>query len=147
MEYGSKQEKSVAINGLACLVQALRNIRIRIDLQNESSVSGIAKEIDGYMNILLEEVIYEDCEENSYNYETLYVKGRNIRYIHIPKHLLVRETILKYLSKVQGKAGPRKTTAVERFKQSKLMQRQRETVLLVEKIKKERQEAATSKDE
>lgn len=39
------------------------------------------------MNILLENVVYEDSEENCYNYEALYVKGRNIRYIQIPKHV------------------------------------------------------------
>lgn len=39
------------------------------------------------MNILLENVIYEDGEEHCFKYDTLYVKGRNIRYIHIPKHV------------------------------------------------------------
>lgn len=43
-----------------------------------------------YMNILLEEVIYEDSEETRYNYDTLYVKGRSIRFIHIPKHVSFR---------------------------------------------------------
>lgn len=46
-EYVQKSEKSVSINGLGCLVQALAGSKIIIDLQNESTVAGIAKEVDG----------------------------------------------------------------------------------------------------
>lgn len=46
MDMETKREKNIAINGLACFVQALKGACITIDLQNESSVTGIAKEID-----------------------------------------------------------------------------------------------------
>lgn len=47
VEYETKREQSIAINGLGCLVQALNGMRITIDLRNEASVTGTAKEIDG----------------------------------------------------------------------------------------------------
>lgn len=40
-----------------------------------------------YMNIMLEDVTYENNDGNCINYETMYVKGRSIRYIHLPKNV------------------------------------------------------------
>lgn len=39
------------------------------------------------MNISLENAVLENCDQVQFHYDNLYVKGRNIRYIHIPKEV------------------------------------------------------------
>lgn len=39
------------------------------------------------MNISLENALLEDIDQVRFKYENLYIKGRHIRYIHIPKEV------------------------------------------------------------
>lgn len=46
------------------------------------------------MNISFENALLEDCDEVRFKYDNLYIKGRHIRYIHLPKEVRLRYSIV-----------------------------------------------------
>ncbi|XKL64757.1 hypothetical protein PGB90_004843 [Kerria lacca] len=141
MAFETKKERHDASNGLACLIQALVGEYLTIDLQNESSITGFVKEVDGYMNISLEKAQFEDYNGNQYFYDTLYIRGRNIRFFHIPKEISVKETIIKYLKKKFHKHSKNTTTALQRYRSKKLKQYQEETRGAIAEMKRNTQKS------
>ncbi|KAK7604027.1 hypothetical protein V9T40_004300 [Parthenolecanium corni] len=127
MAFETTKERISALNGLGCLVKALVGRELTIDLRNETTLTGTVSEVDGYMNISLENALLEDIDQVRFKYENLYIKGRHIRYIHIPKELTVRETIIAYLLKTGPKRSRQPTTALQRFKAKRLRKEQEET--------------------
>lgn len=138
MAFQTTKEKFNALNSLTCFVQALESNLITIDLENEMCVTGFVREVDGYMNVTLEKAQLVNLDGYCHHYDIMYVAARNIRFIHLPKELSVRETILKFLRK--NRRTGKTTTALQRHRINKLQKYQEETRQNVAKLK----ELATS---
>ncbi|RZC36554.1 U7 snRNA-associated Sm-like protein LSm10, partial [Asbolus verrucosus] len=53
-QWGSRKEKYSYYNYLTSIVKGLENKHTIIDLRNESCVSGLIKQVDGLMNVEME---------------------------------------------------------------------------------------------
>ncbi|GAX80693.1 hypothetical protein CEUSTIGMA_g8128.t1 [Chlamydomonas eustigma] len=78
---------------LVCLVQSLVERRIVIELRNDVIVRGHVDSVDEFMNMTLSAVKVQTLEGIRSNYEFMYLKGRNVRYIHLPAALDVKEAL------------------------------------------------------
>uniref|UniRef100_A0A182NQJ4 5'-nucleotidase domain-containing protein 1 n=1 Tax=Anopheles dirus TaxID=7168 RepID=A0A182NQJ4_9DIPT len=82
-----KKEKFNSVNHLTGLAQCLIDRNILVDLRNETSVAGTIVNVDGYMNICMENAVYIDQLGKQYPLDNFMVYSKYIRYIHIPEEL------------------------------------------------------------
>ncbi|XP_075226365.1 U7 small nuclear RNA associated Lsm10 [Lycorma delicatula] len=133
----STTEKFHSINGLVCLVQAITGHYTIVDLRNESYVSGKLEEVDGYMNITMSDAIFTDARGRSFSFDQFFVPSRIVRYVHIPERFKVRAAIQNQLKMLTRK---RKFENKLTFKKKRAENQQKETLAMIEKLKKERLE-------
>lgn len=55
---GTKKEKHLYYNTLACLAKALEGYYTVVDLRNEACITGKIAQVDGYMNLQMEDVVF-----------------------------------------------------------------------------------------
>ncbi|KAB0804995.1 hypothetical protein PPYR_01965 [Photinus pyralis] len=125
MQKETKKEHFQFYNSLTGLIKGLENEYTIIDLQNEECVSGKIKYVDGYMNIDLEDVIFYNSRGVGHKFEQFFVRGRLIRYVHIPKHLVAVDVFKKYVGSLK-RIKPRKP--VHTFKRSRAMKYHKDTI-------------------
>ncbi|CAJ0936598.1 unnamed protein product [Ranitomeya imitator] len=101
----SVKERTIAENSLIILLQGLHGLVTTVDLRNESSARGTILNVDAFMNIRLEKVIYTDRHGQEAKLEDLFVTGRNVRYVHIPEEVDIIHTIEEQLKKIQSIRG------------------------------------------
>lgn len=89
----SAREKAVCTNSLICLLQALSGEITTVELRNESSATGLILGVDSSMNVFMSNVTYTD-ERRQYSLENFYIRGRNIRYVHIPDKVSYHRVLL-----------------------------------------------------
>lgn len=94
-----KKEIFLFINSLTGLLKSLEQEYTIIDLQNESSITGKIIYVDGFMNVDLEDVVFYNSRGSKHHFEKFFVKGRLIRFVHIPKHLSPLELYIKNVKK------------------------------------------------
>lgn len=109
----SIRERTIAENSLVVLLQGLHGQVTTVDLRDESAARGRVINVDAFMNIRLEKVLYRDRRGRMSSMDDLFVTGRNVRYVHIPDHMNIRETIESQLAKIHrvrnfGAGGGRK---------------------------------------
>lgn len=109
----SIRERTIAENSLVILLQGLHGQVTTVDLRDESTARGRVINVDAFMNIRLEKVLYRDRRGHMSSMDDLFVTGRNVRYVHIPDHMNIRETIESQLAKIHrvrnfGAGGGRK---------------------------------------
>lgn len=113
----SIRERTISENSLVILLQGLQGQVTTVDLRDESKASGRVLNVDAFMNVRLEEVLYQDRKGRLTNMADLFITGRNIRYVHIPEHMDIVETIKAQLAKIHrvrdfaGKQAGRKEYA------------------------------------
>ncbi|XP_050695522.1 U7 snRNA-associated Sm-like protein LSm10 [Eriocheir sinensis] len=95
------------LNSLTCLAMALEGWRTTVELHNDAFVSGFVVEVDAKMNIDMQDAKYTDGNGKTMKLENFHVRGRKVRYIHIPDQLDIMETIQK---KVTIKTSHQRTT-------------------------------------
>ncbi|XP_071447994.1 U7 snRNA-associated Sm-like protein LSm10 [Hetaerina americana] len=145
MDLRSKKETYLLHNDLTCLALGLVGQVTTIDLRNEASVTGLVEQVDGYMNILMSNVIYVDGDNSQHLFDDFFIKARNVRYIHIPDDVQVIPTIHNQLRILHGKGGEGKHEKPKRtFRQSRLQRQQEETLRLVEEEKRKKSEMKKS---
>ncbi|XP_033213092.1 U7 snRNA-associated Sm-like protein LSm10 [Belonocnema kinseyi] len=98
----SAKEKYNIYNSLAVLIKAIEGQKTTVDLRNESTVTGILEQADGFMNIVMKECLFTDPRGDSFTYEMFFVHARNIRFVHIPPHIPIIPAIQDELRKVSG---------------------------------------------
>ncbi|XP_057684270.1 U7 snRNA-associated Sm-like protein LSm10 [Corythoichthys intestinalis] len=106
----STSERTIIENSMVILLQGLRGEVTTVDLRNESTARGRVVNVDAFMNVRLEDVLYRDRRGSIVRLEDLFVTGRNIRYVHIPDHVDIMKTIEGELKKIHrvrnfGKEG------------------------------------------
>lgn len=110
----SIRERTIAENSLVILLQGLHGEVTTVDLRDETTARGRVVNVDAFMNVRLENVLYRDRHGQLTKLADLFVTGRNIRYVHIPDHINITETIQKRLERIRrvrdhvGKGGGRK---------------------------------------
>lgn len=96
----SIRERTVTENSLVVLLQGLQGEVTTVDLRNECTARGRIVNVDAFMNIRLEAVLYRDRRGQIANLQDLFVTGRNVRYVHIPDHVDIMRTIETQLARI-----------------------------------------------
>ncbi|KAL7858635.1 hypothetical protein AOLI_G00187370 [Acnodon oligacanthus] len=96
----SIRERTIAENSLVVLLQGLQGEVTTVDLRDESTARGRVVNVDAFMNIRLEDVLYRDRRGQVSEMADLFITGRNVRYVHIPDHMNIAETIQSQLEKI-----------------------------------------------
>lgn len=96
----SIRERTVTENSLVVLLQGLQGEVTTVDLRNECTARGRVLNVDAFMNIRLEAVLYRDRRGRIANLQDLFVTGRNVRYVHIPDHVDIMRTIETQLARI-----------------------------------------------
>ncbi|XP_028820648.1 U7 snRNA-associated Sm-like protein LSm10 [Denticeps clupeoides] len=113
----SIRERTIAENSLVILLQGLHGQVTTVDLRDESTARGRVLNVDAFMNIRLDGVLYRDRKGRISRLDDLFVTGRNVRYVHIPDHVDIGRTIEAQLAKIHrvrnfaGNQGGRKEFA------------------------------------
>ena len=71
-------------NTLLCFVQALVGLRVVVELRYDTVIRGTVDSVDDNMNLTLTGVSLQQLQGDAQMLEFLYVKGRHIRFIHLP---------------------------------------------------------------
>lgn len=121
----AKKEGFYFYNYLSGLVKTLEGRYTTIDLQNESVVTGKIVYSDGTMNIDLEDAIFYDARGSETPFTSMFIRARNIRYIHIPKDVKISEAI-KSIGVMEKRE--QKTTK-KTFKQKRAIARQNKILI------------------
>lgn len=96
----SIRERTIAENSLVVLLQGLQGEVTTVDLRNECTARGRIVNVDAFMNMRLEAVLYRDRRGRLTNMQDLFVTGRNVRYVHIPDHVDIMKTIQTQLARI-----------------------------------------------
>ncbi|GAA6233214.1 U7 snRNA-associated Sm-like protein LSm10 [Lates japonicus] len=96
----SIRERTIAENSMVVLLQGLQGEVTTVDLRNESTARGRVVNVDAFMNVRLEDVLYRDRRGQVTRLQDLFITGRNIRYVHIPDHVDIMKTIQSQLAKI-----------------------------------------------
>lgn len=89
----SARDKAIACNSLICLLQGLIGHRATIELRNESSITGRILDVDIHMNVSLSDVTFTS-EKGVQSLSAFYIRGKNIRFVHIPDHVSISLTVV-----------------------------------------------------
>lgn len=89
-----QSERSIQ-NTLVCLIHGLIGRRTTVELRNEDKIFGEIEDVDEYMSIDIKNALYTSARGHLSKYERFYVKGNNIRYVHIPPDVDIAKTIEK----------------------------------------------------
>lgn len=95
------RERAVAERTLVCLLQAVQGHRTTVELRNESSAEGLIENVDGFMNISMSDVTFTKGNGGEVmDFPTMFIHGRQIRYVQIPDFIDMRKAIDEQLSKI-----------------------------------------------
>ncbi|XP_077447202.1 U7 snRNA-associated Sm-like protein LSm10 [Stigmatopora argus] len=98
--FKSISERTIIENSMVILLQGLQGQVTTVDLRNESTARGRVVNVDAFMNVRLEDVLYRDWRGSLVRLQDLFITGRNIRYVHIPDHVDIMKTIEGELKKI-----------------------------------------------
>ncbi|XP_034401032.1 U7 snRNA-associated Sm-like protein LSm10 [Cyclopterus lumpus] len=98
--FNSIRERTIAENSMVVLLQGLQGEVTTVDLRNESTARGRVVNVDAFMNVRLEDVLYRDRRGKLTKLQDLFITGRNVRYVHIPDHVDIMKTMQSQLAKI-----------------------------------------------
>ena len=100
-------DRALVCKTLVCLLQGLEGYHTTIELRNENSVTGTIESVDARMNISLTNATFNTLAGNKTHFDKFYIRGIQIRYVHIPDDVDVKNTITKRIKQEQniGKKG------------------------------------------
>lgn len=128
----SKKEGFYFYNYLSGLIKTLEGRYTTIDLQNESAVTGKIVYSDAMMNIDLEDAMFYDARGGETPFSSMFIRARNIRYIHIPNDIKISEAI-KSIGATK-KCIPH--TTKKTFKQKRAIAKQQQTLIDLARVQK-----------
>lgn len=85
---------------MICLLKAVEGYETTVELRNEKVVEGHVDKVDGYMNISMSDVTLKlllTGEEKKF--DSFFVNGKSIRYVHIPDEINMRKSMDKVLKR------------------------------------------------
>ena len=99
----SGRERATSERTLVCLLQAVQGHRTIVELRNESSAEGPIDNVDGFMNISMSDVKFSKQnrqEVKLMDFPTMFIQGKQIRYVQIPDFIDMRKAIEEQLTKI-----------------------------------------------
>lgn len=94
-----KRRLPLACRSLAIFVQSLEGRRLVIELRNDTIVRGTVDLVDDFMNLTMSDISYEPLQQPKQELPFMYIKGRNIRYIHLPSSVDPEKSVTEYRKK------------------------------------------------
>lgn len=94
------RERYFITNSMICLLKAVEGFETTVELRNEKVVEGHIDKVDGYMNISMSDVTLKlllTGEEKKF--DSFFVNGKSIRYVHIPDEINMRKSMDKVLKR------------------------------------------------
>lgn len=94
------RERFFITNSMICLLKAVEGFETTVELRNEKVVEGHIDKVDGYMNISMSDVTLKlllTGEEKKF--DSFFVNGKSIRYVHIPDEINMRKSMDKVLKR------------------------------------------------
>ncbi len=85
---------------LACFVQALEGSRVVVELRHDAIVRGTLASADDYLNLQLEGATYRPLQGAPREMPSLYVRGRYVRFLHLPANLDPVATVEQHRKRV-----------------------------------------------
>lgn len=104
---GSMRERALAERNLVCLLQACEGHKTIVELRNESFAEGVLSQVDGYMNINMNNVQFTKQGRNkTIHLDELFIQAKQIRFVHIPDGINMREAIEGKLKELKNSRIP-----------------------------------------
>ena len=72
---------------LACFIQALEGSRVVVELRCDTIVRGVLTSADDQLNLMMADVTYQPLQAPKRQLDNLFVKARQVRFIHLPANL------------------------------------------------------------
>ena len=95
------RERATSERTLVCLLQAVQGHRTIVELRNESSAEGLIDNVDGFMNISMSDVKFSKQNgQEVMDFPTMFIQGKQIRYVQIPDVIDMRKAIEEQLTKI-----------------------------------------------
>ena len=91
------REKYFFTNSMICLLKAVEGMETTVELRDEKVVKGYIDKVDGFMNITMSDVTLKLLTGKERKFDSFFVNGRNIRYVHIPDEIDMRKSMEKVL--------------------------------------------------
>jgi small nuclear ribonucleoprotein (snRNP)-like protein len=104
---GVYRERALAERTLICLLQVCEGHKTIVELRNESFAEGIISQVDGYMNVNMKDVHFTIKQgSNTLHLEELFIQAKQIRFVHIPDEISMREAIEGQLKTLKNSRVP-----------------------------------------
>ncbi|KAH7387071.1 hypothetical protein KP509_16G003800 [Ceratopteris richardii] len=78
---------------LLCVIKALQGHQVLVELQNDLYIRGLLDDCDDAMNVTIKDASLEDVEGNMRKLPLIFVRGSNIRFVHIPDSVNVSDAV------------------------------------------------------
>lgn len=78
---------------LLCVIKALQGLNILVELQNDICIRGVLDDCDDAMNVTIKDASMEDVEGNEKKLPLIFIRGSNIRFVHIPDSVNVSDAV------------------------------------------------------
>ena len=103
---GTKRERALTERTLVCLLQACEGHKTIVELRNESFADGTIAQVDAFMNVTMNNVHFTKQGTKAVLLEELFIQGKQIRFVHIPDQINMREAIEKQLKALKNARIP-----------------------------------------
>lgn len=130
----TNREKFLIKNTLICLLKAVEGKVTTVELRNENSVTGTIDHVDGFMCISMSNVCFKTMAGKMTNFESFYVQGTHIRYVHIPDEIDMRKA-MEYEVNKERIARARMQKSIRQAAMKKMQKRQ------IQSMKMEKEES------
>lgn len=94
------REKYFITNSMICLLKAVEGMETTVELRDEKIVEGQIDQVDGFMNINMSNVKLKlPLTGEEKKFDSFFVNGRTIRYVHIPDEIDMKRSMEKVLKR------------------------------------------------
>lgn len=90
---------------LLCFVQALKDTVVLLELMNDTTIKGQVLTVDEGMNVMLKDASYSTLQGAPLELPMVYVKGSNLRYIHVSENLNAAKLVEDHRAKLDTAAN------------------------------------------
>lgn len=81
-------------------MEALQGSRVVVELKRDMIVRGTLESVDDGMGLTLSQVAFEDLQKNVTRLDLMHVRGKSIRYVHLPSKTEPDHTILSHRRRI-----------------------------------------------
>eukprot|EP00047_Mylnosiga_fluctuans_P008653 m.8242 g.8242 ORF g.8242 m.8242 type:complete len:116 (-) comp2267_c0_seq1:188-535(-) len=78
---------------LVCFLQGMAGVCTTIELRNETTVHGTIETVDALMGMTITDAVLRTLHGEEQHFESFYVIGKHVRYVHVPDDIHVEQTI------------------------------------------------------